>query len=146
MDTTILLSMASFALAASISPGPVNVIALASGSQHGFRRSFAYVSGATVYHSHNYSPWQDFQRYFDIGVFHACTWNILGQFGTPTGAGTRFLRSEARYLLMRKAYLLIMQSLVRNGLKMAAYALGRRYTLLPRRLARSLSMHPLWWN
>ena len=48
MDTTILLSMASFALAASISPGPVNVIALASGSQHGFRRSFAYVSGATV--------------------------------------------------------------------------------------------------
>ncbi|MCM5557480.1 LysE family translocator [Pleomorphomonas sp. JP5] len=48
MDTTILLSMASFALAASISPGPVNVIALASGIQHGFRRSFAYVSGATV--------------------------------------------------------------------------------------------------
>jgi len=48
MDTSILLSMASFALAASISPGPVNVIALASGIQHGFRRSFAYVSGATV--------------------------------------------------------------------------------------------------
>lgn len=48
MDTTILISMASFALAASISPGPVNVVALASGIQHGFRRSFAYVSGATV--------------------------------------------------------------------------------------------------
>ena len=105
-----------------------------------------YVSGATVYHSHNYSPWQDFQRYFDIGVFHACAWDVLGQFGTPTGAGRRFLGSEVRYLLKRKAYLLILQSVVRNGLKMAAYALGRRYTLLPRRLARSLSMHPLWWN
>lgn len=105
-----------------------------------------YVSSATVYHSHNYSPWQDFQRYFDIGVFHACAWDVLGQFGTPTGAGRRFLGSEVRYLLKRKAYLLILQSVVRNGLKMAAYSLGRRYTLLPRRLARSLSMHPLWWN
>lgn len=105
-----------------------------------------YVSGATVYHSHNYSPWQDFQRYFDIGVFHACAWDVLGQFGTPAGAGTRFLRSEARYLLKRKAYLLVVQSVVRNGLKMVAYALGRRHTLLPRRLARSLSMHPRWWN
>lgn len=105
-----------------------------------------YVSDATVYHSHNYSPWQDVKRYFDIGVFHASAWNVLGQYGTPTGAGKRFLCSEVRYLLMQRAYLLILQSVVRNGLKMAAYTLGRRYTLLPRRLAKSLSMHPLWWN
>jgi len=40
--------MASFALAASISPGPVNAVALASGVHHGFRRSLAHVTGATA--------------------------------------------------------------------------------------------------
>ena len=42
------LSMAAFALAASISPGPVNVVALASGARHGLRPSMRHVTGATV--------------------------------------------------------------------------------------------------
>ncbi|MBF8745158.1 LysE family translocator [Pseudomonas putida] len=42
------LSMATFALAASISPGPVNVVALASGASHGLRKSLGHVTGATL--------------------------------------------------------------------------------------------------
>ncbi|KAA1012587.1 LysE family translocator [Paraburkholderia panacisoli] len=45
---TVLLSMAAFALASSISPGPVNVVALSAGAQHGFIASMRHVSGATV--------------------------------------------------------------------------------------------------
>jgi rhamnosyltransferase len=30
----------------------------------------AYVSEAVVSHSHNYTPIDEFKRYFDIGVFH----------------------------------------------------------------------------
>ncbi|HCN6643284.1 TPA: glycosyltransferase family 2 protein, partial [Escherichia coli] len=30
----------------------------------------AYVADAVVCHSHNYSPIEEFKRYFDIGVFH----------------------------------------------------------------------------
>jgi threonine/homoserine/homoserine lactone efflux protein len=41
-------SMAAFALATSISPGPVNVIALGSGARHGFTASLAHVTGATA--------------------------------------------------------------------------------------------------
>ena len=48
MTSTLLLAMASFALVASISPGPVNSLALASGVRHGFRRSLGFVTGATV--------------------------------------------------------------------------------------------------
>jgi threonine/homoserine/homoserine lactone efflux protein len=44
----ILISMAAFALASSISPGPVNIVALSSGAQHGFRASMRHVTGATV--------------------------------------------------------------------------------------------------
>ena len=42
------LSMAAFALAASISPGPVNIVALGSGARHGLRASLAHVTGATL--------------------------------------------------------------------------------------------------
>lgn len=42
------LPMALFALAASISPGPVNVVALGLGAKHGFRAGLLHVTGATV--------------------------------------------------------------------------------------------------
>lgn len=42
------LSMATFALAASISPGPVNIIAFNAGARHGLRASLGHVSGATA--------------------------------------------------------------------------------------------------
>ncbi|MDF0733003.1 LysE family translocator [Pseudomonas entomophila] len=42
------LSMAAFALAASISPGPVNIVALGSGARHGLRASLAHAGGATL--------------------------------------------------------------------------------------------------
>ena len=45
---TVLLSMAAFALASSISPGPVNVVALSAGAQHGFAASMRHVTGATL--------------------------------------------------------------------------------------------------
>ena len=42
------LSMATFALAASISPGPVNIVALNAGARYGLSASLVHVSGATV--------------------------------------------------------------------------------------------------
>lgn len=44
---SLLLSMASFALVASITPGPVNVVAFGSGVQYGFGAAMRHVSGAT---------------------------------------------------------------------------------------------------
>jgi threonine/homoserine/homoserine lactone efflux protein len=42
------LSMSAFALASSISPGPVNVVALTAGAQYGLTASMRHVTGATV--------------------------------------------------------------------------------------------------
>jgi rhamnosyltransferase len=41
----------------------------------------AYVAEAKVYHSHSYTLWQEFKRYFDIGVFHKSESWILDSFG-----------------------------------------------------------------
>lgn len=43
-----LLSMTAFALVSSITPGPVNLVALDTGARHGLRASLPYVTGATV--------------------------------------------------------------------------------------------------
>ncbi|MBA1279641.1 MULTISPECIES: LysE family translocator [Pseudomonadaceae] len=45
---SLLLSMAAFALASSISPGPVNIVALSAGAQFGLRQAMRHVSGATI--------------------------------------------------------------------------------------------------
>ncbi|MES2821264.1 MAG: LysE family translocator [Pseudomonadota bacterium] len=45
---TLLLSMAAFALATSISPGPVNLVALSAGARFGLRASLWHVTGATL--------------------------------------------------------------------------------------------------
>lgn len=45
---TLYLSMAAFALASSITPGPVNLVALSSGAQFGFNASLRHVTGATL--------------------------------------------------------------------------------------------------
>lgn len=42
------LSMAAFALASSITPGPVNLVALNCGARFGFRASGRHVAGATI--------------------------------------------------------------------------------------------------
>lgn len=44
----LLIAMFSFLLAMSISPGPVNMIILSSGVNHGVRKTVPYITGATV--------------------------------------------------------------------------------------------------
>jgi len=48
MDSALVLAMAMFSLGMSISPGPVNMVIVASGANHGFWRTAPFVSGATL--------------------------------------------------------------------------------------------------
>lgn len=43
-----LIAMCIFSLTMSITPGPVNMINLASGATHGFKKTIPFVSGATI--------------------------------------------------------------------------------------------------
>jgi threonine/homoserine/homoserine lactone efflux protein len=45
---SIVVSMAVFALACSISPGPVNLVSLSCGARHGLRAALPHVTGATL--------------------------------------------------------------------------------------------------
>jgi len=48
MDWALLPAMGLFSLGMSISPGPVNMVIVASGANHGVWRTLPFVSGATV--------------------------------------------------------------------------------------------------
>lgn len=48
MDLTTLLAMFSFSLAMSITPGPVNMMIISSGVNHGFKITVPFISGATI--------------------------------------------------------------------------------------------------
>jgi rhamnosyltransferase len=105
----------------------------------------AYAAEACAYHSHAYTWIQDFKRSFDIGVLHSQEPWLLAMFGGAHGEGKRFVLSELDYL-RQKAPWQIPSALVRTGLKVAGYRLGRMEARLTPRVKRRLSMHPGFWR
>lgn len=104
-----------------------------------------YCADARVRHSHNYSTWQESQRYFDFGVLHAQLPELAEHFGGAEGEGLRFVASELRFIA-RCAPRLLFQVPVRNAAKYISYRLGRTFERLPRSLCRRLSMTKIFWE
>lgn len=105
-----------------------------------------YTNEAKVYHSHSYTVWEEFKRYFDIGVFHKCENWILESFGKAEGEGMKYIKSEVRYLLDYGAWYLLPEWFIRNGMKFLGYKLGQNYEKLPIWMVKKFSMHHRWWN
>ena len=108
--------------------------------------SLSYVSDAQVFHSHSYSIWQEFKRYFDIGVFHKTEEWILSEFGKAESEGMKYISSEIKYLLSHDAWYLLPEFIIRNGMKYTGYKMGQKFELLPMWLIKKLSMHHIWWD
>ena len=104
-----------------------------------------YNADALVEHSHGYSPFQEFQRYFDLGVFHTREGWVLSRFGAPTGEGLRFVLSEWRYLGVGRWYLLP-SSIVRTAMKLLGYRMGLMESRWPLLFKRTVSMQKSFWK
>jgi rhamnosyltransferase len=84
----------------------------------------AYQADAQVYHSHNYSVWQEFNRYFSIGRFHAQNLWLLEKFKGPEGEGIKFMKSEISFCWRQHNYIALVQSLNHVFFKYLGYKLG----------------------
>ena len=104
-----------------------------------------YVADAEVYHSHDFSWRQEFQRYFDTGVLHSRESWLQEEFGKTGGEGQRFLRSELSYL-WRVDAAHIPSALVRTAAKLAGYRLGHMESKLAVPLKARLSMYKSFWK
>lgn len=105
----------------------------------------AYASDALCRHSHNYTVREEFCRYFDQGVFHAREPWISEHFGGAEGEGARFVVSELRFLGLRRWYLWP-GALWRNCMKLFAYNLGKKESLIPIKIKRKMSMHKRYFD
>lgn len=143
-------SFAAYRRSALMSVGgfPINVIfgedTIAAARLLLAEYSIAYVAEACVYHSHAYSPMQEFKRYFDIGVLHSRERWLLEEFGHAHGEGKRFVFSELHYLWQRCPFQ-IPSALLRTGIKFFGYRIGKMEARLTPGIKRQLSMHARFW-
>ena len=103
-----------------------------------------YCAEAVVRHSHNYSLFEEFKRYFDIGVFHKNQKFLLENFGKPHGEGLKYAISELRYCYKISIFWMF-RSMLGTLTKFVGYKLGNNYSRLPHNLVIRFSMHTGYW-
>lgn len=104
-----------------------------------------YEGKAACRHSHNYTLAEEFRRYFDMGVFHAREPWIRQEFGGAGGEGVKYVKSELRFLGLKRFYLWP-SAILRNALKLIAYKLGQREASLPIWLKKKIGMYKGYWS
>lgn len=101
---------------------------------HGYK--IAYTPEAKVFHSHDFSLKQQFQRYLEAGVSLRNN-NWLLRYATGNSEGVRFLKEEILYLSKRAQYRWIPYILAESVGKYMGYWLGLHYDSLPDRIRKN---------
>lgn len=104
-----------------------------------------YAGNAQCRHSHNYTLLEEFERYFDMGVFHAREPWIRQRFGGAGGEGMRYVKSELSFLGLCRLHWWA-AAVLRNAIKLLGYKLGQQEARLSVRLKRKLGMYKRYWD
>jgi rhamnosyltransferase len=105
----------------------------------------AYQADAVVYHSHNYSLWEQFQRYFDIGVFfNRNPW--IRDLAKSEREGIRYLKEEVRFLSANRQKSSIPYALVDTMIRFLGYRMGLFEESIPLRLKKTISYNKKFWG
>lgn len=83
----------------------------------------AYVPDAVVVHSHNYSLFEQFKRYYNIGSFMKSN-NWLLKYAHPEGEGLKFVKEEFFFVLNQHKYSWIPYIFLEHMAKYAGYRMG----------------------
>ena len=105
----------------------------------------AYVAEARVYHSHNYTGKQQFQRNFDLGVSQAENPDVFRKIPSEKEGG-KLVISTVKYLFGEKKFLQIPRFFYQCACKYAGYLLGKNYRFLPRKVIMACTMSPYYWK
>lgn len=105
----------------------------------------AYVADARVYHSHNYTYRQQFQRNFDLGVSQADHPEVFAAYPSES-EGIRLMKSTAAHLKEKGMKNKIPSVILQSGFKYAGYLCGKRYRRLPKRLVTVMTSNRDYWS
>ena len=104
-----------------------------------------YCAGARVFHSHCYTPVQQFHRNFDLAVSQADHPEVFGGIRSES-EGIRMVRKTGGFLKARGELRLLPRLILLSGAKYLGYRLGKNYRSLPMPLVRALSMNRTYWE
>ncbi|MBE0471490.1 MAG: glycosyltransferase [Methyloprofundus sp.] len=110
--------------------------------QKGYK--IAYAADAVVKHSHRYSLWQEFQRYFDTGYVRAENPVIQMLVGQAESRGVGFVNALLKRVWQENS-LLIPYAVVQSLMKWFGYRIGFYGELLPIWLRKKLSQQCYYW-
>lgn len=105
-----------------------------------------YAADAMVHHSHDYTMFEEFRRYFDIGVFYGRENWIRQAFGAAGGEGLRYVKAEIAALRRAGALYRLPEVVLRSAMKLAGYRLGQVEEQLPLSIKRRVSMFSGYWR
>lgn len=81
----------------------------------------AYCAEAKVYHAHDYTLKEEFQRYRQIGKFHRQEKWLLETFGKAEGEGINLVINEANYLIKNGTWYMLPIAFIHNMAKYVGY-------------------------
>lgn len=81
----------------------------------------AYCADAKVYHSHDYSLYQEYVRNREIGKFHRQEKWLLETFGKAESEGFKFVVNEAKYLVKNGKFYYLPIAFLHNAVKYLGY-------------------------
>ena len=85
-----------------------------------------YCAEAKVYHAHDYSVKQEYERCKEIGRFHKQEHWLLETFGKAEGEGLKFVVNEVRYLFKNGKWYYLPIAFMHNVVKYFGYKVGYR--------------------
>lgn len=103
-----------------------------------------YQASAEVFHYHNFTAKESFQRYFDIGVFHGREQWIANLYGGANSEGVKLVLTQVKSLWPSRISE-IPALLMETALKYIAYRLGLMENKIPRLLKQFISPHKYFW-
>lgn len=105
----------------------------------------AYVADAVVNHSHRYTLWQEFCRYFDTGLARCEYQELLSTDTTDSHRGRAYVR-EMFSIIWNKNLFLFPYAIAHCLIKWVGYQVGRWSAAAPRWFKRALSSQKFYWD
>lgn len=105
----------------------------------------AYVAEAMVEHSHRYTLWEEFKRYFDTGYVRAENPWVQAIVGPAEGRGKEYFFALAKELAHSKPWL-IPYAVLNTFVKLAGYRVGFWSLRAPKWWKKMLSGQRFYWD
>ncbi|MDR1336132.1 MAG: glycosyltransferase [Tannerella sp.] len=93
---------------------------------HGYQ--VGYCAEAVVYHQHNYTLRQEYERFRNAGRFNRQYADMLSRFGAGEKEGMKYVMSELKYFATHGHLLLIPQFVILNAARFLGYKIGNGST------------------